>query len=91
MLPKLPTEQRFGLNFSHRLCRDVEGRGSDEICGVALVHEQRFNFAAQSLVTGAGFDQKRRPLALVPLQGRVIDSLDLLPSFRFHNSVTSDE
>jgi hypothetical protein len=52
---------------------------------LVLVSEQRFDFPTQVLVPGTGLLEEGLTLALLTLQGGVIDLLNLLPSFRGHN------
>ena len=56
-----------------------------------LMSEQRFDFPAQNLVARTRFFQERGALALLTLQGGVIDLLNLSPTFGRHRPVLSSQ
>ena len=59
-------------------------RGFNETRGSRQMRQQRFDLAAQCDVASAGGSEKGRALVGVTLPGRVIQALDLLPSFWRH-------
>ena len=78
----LAGSQRPGIFSGHQLRRGLECGRVDEACRLCLVPEERFHFTTELLVAGALPGEKIGALLLAALECRVVDALDLVPSFR---------
>jgi hypothetical protein len=56
-----------------------------QLAGIArALSQERFDFAAQLIIAGAGFAQQRRPFAELAFERGMKEPLDLSPAFSLH-------
>src|SRR5215510_4513208 len=67
-----------------QLRSDFQGRLINEVLCTLVTAEQRFDLAAQRIISGAGIGEKGRALVLRAFQCRVIERFDLLPALLVH-------
>src|ERR1700676_4280062 len=72
------------LSFRNRAGVGLERRRLDETPVSLMLGEQRFDFAAQVLITVAGFFKHGSATTRFGLQNLVKDVLDFIPAFRLH-------
>src|SRR2546426_1412242 len=84
--PKRLANKRSSFQVCQRVSHQFEGRGFNEVAGLLIRTNERFNIATQRFVVSAGFGQKSRALIGFTLKSGLQESFDLLPTFRLHRA-----
>lgn len=87
----LPGDEGFLNQQAEAAAVPLAGGRFNEAFSLVLMSEQRFYFLAQNFVTRAGLSEEGVPMLLLALQSRVINPLNLWPTFRRHEKSVSDE
>src|SRR5262249_48788258 len=86
---KLPRRRRLRVIIGYGLGRDLQGGLIQKVVGFLRLfvrRQQGLDFAAQFLIARAGFVEKSQPPVAAPLQGGLIQPVDLSPPLRSHLS-----
>src|SRR5208283_6033323 len=77
---------RFDLIHGQFPCRDLHRRPIEKIIAGSILLQQRFQFAAQPFVTGAGLLDEGRALVEWPFQRRMVEALEFEKACRIAHS-----